>query len=179
MTCSSVQRKEGVAMTVTRWVVRRRGDGMYLQGIAYFGPIEDDDMPRLFMTDREALACTPDGVEVEVEHVSVTISPLGAPGGARERVARELFAFVVGDDIDRTSQSLCDEYLTEADRILAALDAAPRPVEALVAAAEKLVSGMDCDYHDTAIICGEKTEEEPCGVCALRAALAAMKEAKT
>ena len=120
MTCSSVQRKEGETMTMTRWVVRRRGDGMYLQGIAYFGPIEDDDMPRLFMTDRGALACAPDGVEVEVEQVSVTISPLGAPGGARERVIHLL-------DVETSLEQ--GKRAELADRILDALDAAPRPVE--------------------------------------------------
>ena len=118
-------------MTMTRWVVRRTGDGMYLQGIAYFGPIEDDDMPRLFMTDRGALACTPDGVEVEVEPVSVTISPVGAPGGARERVAR-ILVHEMDLDADGEERVRPEENgiaLAIADRILAALDAAPRPVE--------------------------------------------------
>lgn len=38
--------------------------------------------------------------------------------GLAERVARELFAYVVGDDIDRTSPSLRDEYMTEAAKII-------------------------------------------------------------
>lgn len=38
--------------------------------------------------------------------------------GVVERVAGELFAYVVGDDIDRTSPSLRDEYMTEAAKII-------------------------------------------------------------
>ena len=102
-------------MIVTRWVIRRKSDGMYLNqtGVCY-GAKELKDAG-IFP---EHSAVWPN--DEEVIPVSVTISPLGTPGGARERVIHLL-------DVETSLEQ--GKRAELADRILDALDAAPRPVE--------------------------------------------------
>ena len=164
-------------MTVTRWVIRRRGDGMYLNDAMRFVQELSEECFRgggIRLQDGE-----------ERISVSVTISPVGAPGGARERVAR-ILVHEMDLDADGEERVRPEENgiaLAIADRILAALDAAPRPVEALVAAAQRILDeiargrlGSIGALHN--VYCAHIPVE---GVAALSAALAAMKakEAKT
>jgi len=137
-------------VTVTRWVIYREGEG-------YWHVADDGDTKYGALSDA-CLCATTFHLEEEGDEwqaVSVTISPVGAPGGARERVAKALDVELaqtgwegsedivtcdghpIGGTVDGRYRQAFDRWwpaLQEIllDRILAALNAAPRPVEALV-----------------------------------------------
>jgi hypothetical protein len=151
---------------------------MYLSGNSDYDDTWQPDITKAQLHEQNG--CDP---SLEAIPVSVTISPVGAPGGARERVAEALRTTYGGVSDGETAADL-DVWLKDADRILAALNAAPRPVEALVVAYEEYIALLNAEIGSLvglADIHGWKSERVEAGKAArekikvARAALAAMK----